>query len=80
MTAHRDTHPDSVQRCPKPGCRGEGKVSHTMKQDTWYVVRSRCCDECGTTFSTAEVRMADVVRLRRLDKIERLVHGEKVRV
>lgn len=76
MTSHRGTHPNSVVRCPRRNCDGEGTVEGTMKQDTWYVVRSRCCRKCGTTFSTAEVRLGDVRRLRRLDKIEALVRGE----
>lgn len=59
----------SVAHCIKPGCKGGSQIENTMKTDTWYVKRTRACVLCGTTWSTAEIMLADVKRLKALDRM-----------
>lgn len=57
---------NSVTRCPR--CGGASQIENTEKQDTRYVKRLRGCSTCGTTWSTAELPLADVKRLRALER------------
>lgn len=56
----------SVTRCEK--CGGESSVEDTRRKETWYVKRVRGCQSCGHTWSTAEVPLADLRKLKLLDQ------------
>lgn len=59
----------SVTICPRPGCGGNSQIENTEKQHTRYVKRSRACTKCGATWSTAELPIADVKKIRALEKL-----------
>ena len=56
----------SITVCTK--CGGGSQIEDTLKQDTKYVKRTRACKDCGATWQTAEIALADVKRLQRLDQ------------
>lgn len=58
----------SIVRCPVPRCTGLGTVENTDRADVRFVKRSRCCNECGHSWSTLELPLPLARRLLALDK------------
>lgn len=65
----------SITLCPH--CAGNSQVENTEKQDSHHVKRLRRCVECLATWSTAEVPLADVKRLKALDRLLKEVDRAK---
>lgn len=59
----------SITICPRAGCGGSSQIENTEKQDTRYVRRIRACTKCGATWGTAEIPVADIKKIKALDKL-----------
>ncbi len=57
----------SVTQCPR--CGAGSQVEDTAKSDSNYVRRLRGCIACGNTWSTAEIMLTDVKKLKALNKL-----------
>lgn len=58
---------NSITRCPR--CGGASQIEDTSKADTHYVRRTRACTKCGATWGTAEIPVADIKKIKALDKL-----------
>lgn len=56
----------SVTICEK--CSGDSQIEDVAKQDTRYVKRLRACKDCGHTWPTAEIHLADVKLLKAMNR------------
>ena len=61
----------SVTVCVR--CNGNSQIENTSKQDTMYVKRTRACVNCGLTWSTAEIPLNDVKKIKALNKLSALL-------
>lgn len=66
-TRRRHADKKGVLLCPQPNCSGEGKIEDSSKHQTWYVRRTRGCENCGHVWTTAEIGADDLRYLLALE-------------